>query len=101
MPPACSPHGRSGRLTRGSSHRADASKVPPSQFQKPRGSFSATPSSRDGHVDRNVDRDKYFHERHRSMFGVIQESVKETKQKIGTVLHRRGSSSASEKKSKW
>jgi hypothetical protein len=32
---------------------ADASKVPPSRFQKRKGSIYAVPSSRDGHVDRN------------------------------------------------
>ncbi|KAI9787269.1 MAG: hypothetical protein M1816_007683 [Peltula sp. TS41687] len=32
----------------------DASKVPPSRFQKIEGSIYATPSSRDGHVDRNT-----------------------------------------------
>ncbi|EPS38074.1 hypothetical protein H072_8197 [Dactylellina haptotyla CBS 200.50] len=31
----------------------DASKVPPSRFQKRAGSIHATPASRDGHVDRN------------------------------------------------
>lgn len=31
----------------------DASKVPPSRFQKREGSIYATPGSRDGHVDRN------------------------------------------------
>ncbi|KAF3938081.1 hypothetical protein ABW19_dt0205082 [Dactylella cylindrospora] len=31
----------------------DASKVPPSRFQKREGSIHATPPSRDGHVDRN------------------------------------------------
>lgn len=31
----------------------DASKVPPSRFQKREGSIHATPASRDGHVDRN------------------------------------------------
>ncbi|CAM1511091.1 Fc.00g086040.m01.CDS01 [Cosmosporella sp. VM-42] len=36
----------------------DASKVPPSRFQKRKGSIYATPSSRDGHVDRNY-ADKY------------------------------------------
>lgn len=36
----------------------DASKVPPSRFQKRKGSIYATPSSRDGHVDRNY-QDKY------------------------------------------
>lgn len=31
----------------------DASKVPPSRFQKRAGSIHATPASRDGHIDRN------------------------------------------------
>jgi len=31
----------------------DASKVPPSRFQKREGSIHATPASRDGHIDRN------------------------------------------------
>jgi len=31
----------------------DASKVPPSRFQKREGSINATPASRDGHIDRN------------------------------------------------
>jgi len=31
----------------------DASKVPPSRFQKRAGSIHATPASRDGHVERN------------------------------------------------
>ncbi|EWC48646.1 hypothetical protein DRE_01868 [Drechslerella stenobrocha 248] len=37
----------------------DASKVPPSRFQKRAGSIHATPASRDGHVDRN-DRNALF-----------------------------------------
>lgn len=36
----------------------DASKTPPSRFQKRRGSIYATPPSRDGHVDKNY-ADKY------------------------------------------
>jgi len=32
----------------------DASKVPPSRFQKREGSIYATPGSRDGHVERNT-----------------------------------------------
>lgn len=40
----------------------DASKTPPSQFQKRKGSFHATPASRDSHVDRYKDRDSKFHE---------------------------------------
>ncbi|KAF8425681.1 hypothetical protein EV426DRAFT_531802 [Tirmania nivea] len=31
----------------------DASKVPPSKFQRPEGSIWATPASRDGHIARN------------------------------------------------
>jgi hypothetical protein len=33
---------------------SDASKVPPSRFQKREGSIYATPGSRDGHVERNT-----------------------------------------------
>jgi hypothetical protein len=40
----------------------DASKVPPSRFQKRKGSIYATPGSRDGHVDRNYAAE--FHEKH-------------------------------------
>lgn len=36
----------------------DASKVPPSQFQKRKGSIYSTPGSRDGHVDKNKDANK-------------------------------------------
>ncbi|KAK0388724.1 hypothetical protein NLU13_4967 [Sarocladium strictum] len=36
----------------------DAAKTPPSRFQKRKGSIYATPSSRDGHIDRNY-ADKY------------------------------------------
>ncbi|TFA97519.1 hypothetical protein CCMA1212_010762 [Trichoderma ghanense] len=38
---------------------SDAAKVPPSRFQKRKGSIYATPSSRDGHVDKNKV-EKYF-----------------------------------------
>ncbi|SPJ85420.1 uncharacterized protein FTOL_11201 [Fusarium torulosum] len=41
------------------SNEWDASKVPPSRFQKRKGSIYATPGSRDGHVDRNH-QDKYW-----------------------------------------
>ena len=33
----------------------DAAKVPPSKFQKRKGSIFATPGSRDGHVGKNKD----------------------------------------------
>ncbi|PQE13754.1 C6 zinc finger domain containing protein [Rutstroemia sp. NJR-2017a BVV2] len=42
----------------------DASKTPPSRFQKRKGSIYATPSSRDGHVDKHIDRDAVFHATH-------------------------------------
>ncbi|KAK4238175.1 hypothetical protein C8A03DRAFT_15335, partial [Achaetomium macrosporum] len=37
----------------------DASKVPPSRFQKRKGSIYAVPSSRDGHIDSNRP-EKYY-----------------------------------------
>ncbi|KAH7068997.1 hypothetical protein BKA63DRAFT_99212 [Paraphoma chrysanthemicola] len=40
----------------------DASKVPPSQFQKRRGSILSTPNSKDGNVERG-DRDKAYFEK--------------------------------------
>jgi hypothetical protein len=40
----------------------DASKVPPSRFQRREGSLFSTPGSRDGHV-RGADRDKAYHEK--------------------------------------
>jgi len=41
---------------------ADASKVPPSRFQKRKGSIYSTPSSRDGHIDSNYAAE--FHAKH-------------------------------------
>jgi hypothetical protein len=38
----------------------DASKVPPSQFQRRKGSIYSTPSSRDSHHN-NTERDKAYH----------------------------------------
>jgi hypothetical protein len=40
----------------------DASKVPPSRFQRREGSLFSTPGSRDGHV-KGADRDKAYHEK--------------------------------------
>jgi len=40
----------------------DASKVPPSQFQRRRGSIYSTPNSKDGNVERG-DRDKAYFEK--------------------------------------
>jgi len=42
-----------GQRERRMSKEWDASKVPPSRFQKREGSIHATPASRDGHIDRN------------------------------------------------
>jgi len=44
-----------------SSDEWDASKTPPSRFQQRKGSVYATPNSRDGHVDKNYDRDAAYH----------------------------------------
>lgn len=48
---------------------SDASKTPPSRFQQRKGSIYATPGSRDGHVDKNADRDVGFHEKVKEMVG--------------------------------
>ncbi|KAK3318581.1 hypothetical protein B0H66DRAFT_533085 [Apodospora peruviana] len=50
-----------GQQRRGSAEW-DASKVPPSRFQKRKGSIYAVPSSRDGHIDSNYA--SKFHEKH-------------------------------------
>jgi hypothetical protein len=47
----------------------DASKTPPSRFQQRKGSVYATPGSRDGHVEKNYDRDAKFHELHDKKYG--------------------------------
>ncbi|KAL6817025.1 hypothetical protein V8C40DRAFT_254388 [Trichoderma camerunense] len=47
------PHVPSGNKDRRLSDEWDAAKVPPSRFQKRKGSIYATPGSRDGHVDKN------------------------------------------------
>jgi len=47
---------------RRNSDQWDAAKVPPSRFQKRKGSIYAVPSSRDGHVDSNYA--VKFHEKH-------------------------------------
>ncbi|TPX15065.1 uncharacterized protein E0L32_004895 [Thyridium curvatum] len=49
LAPPQSPETRDRRM----SDEWDASKVPPSRFQKRKGSIYSTPSSRDGHVDSN------------------------------------------------
>ncbi|KAF2968273.1 hypothetical protein GQX73_g5337 [Xylaria multiplex] len=48
----------------------DASKTPPSRFQKRKGSIYATPSSRDGHVERNRDAVEEFHKAHSKRWSI-------------------------------
>ncbi|CAK7218437.1 hypothetical protein SCUCBS95973_003483 [Sporothrix curviconia] len=52
----------SGSRDRRYSDEWDASKVPPSRFQKRKGSIYSTPGSRDGHVDNNYA--TKFHAKH-------------------------------------
>jgi len=54
--------GTSPPAARRTSKEWDASKVPPSQFQKRKGSIYATPNSRDAHVG-GKDRDKAYFEK--------------------------------------
>jgi len=57
LSPPNSPEQRQRRMSK----EWDASKVPPSQFQKRKGSIYATPSSRDAHTSN--DRDKAYFEK--------------------------------------
>ncbi|KAK7745583.1 hypothetical protein SLS62_009760 [Diatrype stigma] len=52
----------------------DASKTPPSRFQKRKGSIYATPSSRDGHVERNREAVEEFHRAHSKRWSVSSTS---------------------------
>ena len=56
----------------------DASKTPPSRFQQRKGSVYATPGSRDGHVDRNKERDAKFHELHDKKHGKKERRASKT-----------------------
>jgi len=58
--------GSLGSLGADSPSPSDASKVPPSRFQKRKGSIYAVPSSRDGHVDSNYN--TKFHEKHQELW---------------------------------
>jgi hypothetical protein len=49
----------------------DASKVPPSQFQRRQGSIYSTPNTKDGSVERG-DRDKAYFEKLREKVSEIQ-----------------------------
>jgi hypothetical protein len=53
----------------------DASKVPPSRFQRRKGSIYAVPASRDGHIDNN-----YAHKYHEKLAekGWVKSSDKKT-----------------------
>lgn len=53
-----SPTSSAGTNDRRMSVEWDASKTPPSRFQRRKGSIYSTPASRDGHVDKNY-ADKY------------------------------------------
>ncbi|KAI1383611.1 uncharacterized protein F4822DRAFT_421144 [Hypoxylon trugodes] len=52
----------------------DASKTVPSRFQKRKGSIYATPSSRDGHIERNRDAVEEFHKAHSKRWSVSSTS---------------------------
>ncbi|KAI5923706.1 hypothetical protein F4810DRAFT_203569 [Camillea tinctor] len=67
----------------------DASKTPPSRFQKRKGSIYATPSSRDGHVERNRDAVEEFHKAHSKRWSISSSGSS-----------RRGSADASGQKRK-
>ena len=51
---------------------ADASKVPPSRFQRREGSIYATQGSRDGHISKGKDRDQGYHEKLKEKVGVYK-----------------------------
>lgn len=53
-----SPVTQTSKQDRRMSDEWDAAKVPPSRFQKRKGSIYATQSSRDGHIDKNY-QEKY------------------------------------------
>ncbi|KAI4603623.1 hypothetical protein KJ359_003439 [Pestalotiopsis sp. 9143b] len=82
---------RSGSKDFSTTDEWDASKVPPSRFQQRKGSIYSTQGSRDGHVQKNNERDKGFHETHNKLFGKVKEKAKE----VTGVGHRRKSSSGS------
>ncbi|KAI0131982.1 hypothetical protein BJ170DRAFT_225863 [Xylariales sp. AK1849] len=94
-----SPTARERRGSKNYSHTDewDASKVPPSQFQRRKGSVFSTPASRDGHVGKNAERDDDFHKKHNKIFK-LKEKAKDVKEAVsGGSGHRRQSSSGSDK----
>jgi len=66
-----------GSRDRRDSAEWDASKVPPSRFQKRKGSIYAVPSSRDGHVDSNYN--TKFHEKHKELWKSSSDATAGTK----------------------
>jgi hypothetical protein len=60
----------------------DASKVPPSQFQRRPGSIYSTPNSKDGHVERG-DRDKAYFEKLREKVRYMDQVIFEIESQDG------------------
>ncbi|KAH9883836.1 hypothetical protein F4778DRAFT_765012 [Xylariomycetidae sp. FL2044] len=71
----------------------DASKTPPSRFQKRKGSIYATPSSRDGHVERNRDAASEFHKAHSKRWSISGHSSSSSSSSSHQQQQRRKSSS--------
>ncbi|KAH8167217.1 hypothetical protein CIB48_g1032 [Xylaria polymorpha] len=71
----------------------DASKTPPSRFQKRKGSIYATPSSRDGHVERNRDAVEEFHKAHSKRWSVSS-STKSSSDPASPVQGRKSSTAS-------
>ncbi|KAI1265894.1 hypothetical protein F5Y18DRAFT_30669 [Xylariaceae sp. FL1019] len=61
---------RSGSTDYTNTDEWDASKTLPSRFQKRKGSIFSTPSSRDGHVERNRDAVEEFHKAHSKRWSI-------------------------------
>ncbi|KAI0154873.1 hypothetical protein GGR57DRAFT_502065 [Xylariaceae sp. FL1272] len=61
---------RSGSRDYTNTDEWDASKTLPSRFQKRKGSIFSTPSSRDGHVERNRDAVEEFHKAHSKRWSI-------------------------------
>ncbi|KAI1203882.1 hypothetical protein F5X97DRAFT_317902 [Nemania serpens] len=75
----------------------DASKTPPSRFQKRKGSIYATPSSRDGHVEKNRDAVEEFHKAHSKRWSIASsiKSIASTADPTSPVQQQRRKSGAS------
>ncbi|MCJ1375291.1 hypothetical protein MMC20_006526 [Loxospora ochrophaea] len=72
----------------------DASKVPPSRFQKREGSIFSTPGSRDGHVEKGRDRDQEYHEKLKEKKKAGHDRIDISKsQQANIICYRAGSSS--------